>query len=372
MLNKRTHLRETCLVLLLVLSILLFAAPSGAETSDFRLTAEPWPEADALFRSGKKWLGGDGAYSVDLGNGRILWLFGDSFIAQGPDRRRSAAAFVRNSLAIQHGRDPSRASIRFYWGRQNGAPASFFPDEDGQWHWPGGGILLDGRLLLFLIKLRTAPNSLGFEAVESKAILVENPRAPPDQWRMKPVPVRPNGFKVLVGSAGVLEIGKRLYVFGAEESAGHDAFLVYWPVAQARQGRLTIPYWWTGRAWVGQDRLERKPLPVFTDGQSEFSVHFEPRTGCFLQIQTIGFGSTEIAARWSSKLTGPWSPPQAVFRPPDHGRKNLLIYAGKAHPELAGADLVLTYVVNSLDQEEVLRDNELYYPRFLKASILRR
>jgi hypothetical protein len=40
--------------------------------------AEPWPEADALFRGDAHWVGGDGCYSIDLGDGRVLWTFGDS------------------------------------------------------------------------------------------------------------------------------------------------------------------------------------------------------------------------------------------------------------------------------------------------------
>ena len=44
------------------------------------IDAEPWPEADELFRSDPHWLGSDDAYSIDLGDGRVLWLFGDTFI----------------------------------------------------------------------------------------------------------------------------------------------------------------------------------------------------------------------------------------------------------------------------------------------------
>ena len=71
---------------------------------------ESWPEADQLFRHDPSWIGGDAAYSVDLGGGRVLWLFGDSFIAKSPARSRADASFIRNSVAIQSGSaDPSAA-----------------------------------------------------------------------------------------------------------------------------------------------------------------------------------------------------------------------------------------------------------------------
>jgi len=51
-------------------------------------TAAPWPEADRLFHSDPHWLGADAAFSVDLGLGRVLWLFGDSFVASKPGQTR--------------------------------------------------------------------------------------------------------------------------------------------------------------------------------------------------------------------------------------------------------------------------------------------
>ncbi|HEU4418198.1 MAG TPA: hypothetical protein VFT55_04625, partial [Planctomycetota bacterium] len=75
--------------------------------------AEPWPVADALFQDDPHWLGGDAAYSVDLGGDRILWLFGDSFVATGDRSDRTASVMVRNTVAVQRGRDPVRATLAF-------------------------------------------------------------------------------------------------------------------------------------------------------------------------------------------------------------------------------------------------------------------
>src|SRR5262245_28716220 len=50
----------------------------------------PWPEAAARFRSqGSSWLGADSAYSVDLRSGRVLWLFGDTFVDPARDGSRT-------------------------------------------------------------------------------------------------------------------------------------------------------------------------------------------------------------------------------------------------------------------------------------------
>jgi hypothetical protein len=47
-------------------------------------TGSSCPEADRLFHSDPRWLGADAAFSIDLGGGRVWWLFGDSFVANQP------------------------------------------------------------------------------------------------------------------------------------------------------------------------------------------------------------------------------------------------------------------------------------------------
>lgn len=118
------------------------------------IQVEPWSEADALFRTNPRWLGSDDAYSVDLGNGRALWLFGDSFIATSRMNNRIQSEMIRNSVAIQSGYDPSTASMQFYWRTQDGEPRSFFPEEDEIWFWPGHGIVSGDNLLIFLMAIR--------------------------------------------------------------------------------------------------------------------------------------------------------------------------------------------------------------------------
>src|SRR5437764_12208257 len=87
-----------------------------------------WPEADALFTGDARFLGADSAYSVPLGNERVLWLFGDTFVALDDARSRRHAKFVRNSIAIETGLDPSKATIRFVHGGTDEAPSSFFAE----------------------------------------------------------------------------------------------------------------------------------------------------------------------------------------------------------------------------------------------------
>ena len=85
--------------------LLAFAIPFSASAQ----TATAWPEADKMFRSDPRWLGADAAFSLDLGNGRVLWTFGDTLVARKFRDTRKSASFVRNTVAVETGYDPSRA-----------------------------------------------------------------------------------------------------------------------------------------------------------------------------------------------------------------------------------------------------------------------
>ena len=331
--------------------------------------ANSWPEADSLFRKDPFWVGSDDAYSVDLGQGRIAWLFADTLIDPSGKHERHGAVMIRNSLGIQKGYNPGSASIRFYWGREDGRPASFFPEPQGEWYWPGGGTLVRGRLILFLMRVRAVTGGLGFEAFGSAAVLIDNPQADPSEWRSRVCPIPENSRHVVLGSGSSLAEGGNLYAFGSVEPGRHDIYLNRWPLSLALQGRFDAPQWWAGKsAWAPQSRPQSPPCASFTDGATEFTVHFSKRFHRYLEFQTVGFGSATVAMRSAVRLTGPWSAPRAIFTPPENHRPGIMIYAAKAHPELTGSDLVLTYATNSFELADVIQEPTLYYPRFVRLS----
>ena len=150
------------------------------DSSPYRIEAQRWEEADKIFRSDSHWLGGDGATSVDLGHGRVLWLFGDSFIDLSGSGVRRTSDMVRNSIAIQKGYDPTTAEMQFFWKMKGTKPKAFFSFAGDRWCWPASGIMIGKRLLVFLMEIKTARNAFGFEACGWKAVLIDNPQNKPD------------------------------------------------------------------------------------------------------------------------------------------------------------------------------------------------
>ena len=331
--------------------------------------ASAWREADQLFHRDQHWVGGDGASSVDLGNGRILWLFGDSWIDPSGRGTRQGARIVSNSVAIQTGADPVEASIRFYWGRAaDGSPAAFVPDDGEERHWFGNGVRVGDRLVLFLNRVRSAPTGLGFESVGWAAWMVENPDVEPSAWRLRQLTTQTNPLGVLVGFAAVLRLGEHVYAFGSQDPVkSHPIYAARWPEHEVREGKLLHPEWWAGDrlGWVPDSSITPR-WPLFENGQSDLTIHADRTTQRFLVVQTQGFGPADVMMRAAPRLTGPWSGAQLVFRPSEYSRPNVMIYSAKAHPELAGGDLVLTYDTNTFRFAELLTDSAIYYPRFLR------
>jgi hypothetical protein len=360
-------------LLVLALHVLLGSAiaPLAEGISSPAIVAEPWPAADQIFKKDHRWLGGDGASSIDLGEGRVLWLFGDSFIATTNRHLRSESLLIRNSIAIQSGYDPESAAIRFHWRFKNNIPQSFFPEDGPTWFWPGQGIVTNGFLLIFILQIHPSDNDLGFEFAGWKALRVFNYKDEPSKWKLCWADTPPDPHFIITGAGSVLLVNGYLYAFCSDESATHDVYLARWAIEELVRGDLKNPRWWTGhpKEWCEQRKLRNRPAAIFTNGQAEFTVHYEPRLGRFVQIQTSGFGSADIAFRVAKNLVGPWSTLEGFYRPREYGVKGILLYAGKAHPELVGYDMIITYAVSHTDADRILNDGSIYYPRFLRCKI---
>ncbi|MDD2763545.1 MAG: hypothetical protein PHE83_06175 [Opitutaceae bacterium] len=126
-----------------------------------------------------------------------------------------------------------------------------------------------------------------------------------------------------------------------------------------------------GRAYPEADLGPGGPVFVMDDAGAECSLHWDARSKMFIHVASCGFGASTIGVRTAPALTGPWSAPVQVYRPPETDGPRPLVYAAKAHPELAGpdaADLVVTYATNTWEFGEQFTpegSRSLYWPRFV-------
>ncbi|MER5658756.1 DUF4185 domain-containing protein [Streptomyces sp. NPDC002131] len=335
------------------------------------------------------WTGGDGTHSVRLPDGRLLWLFSDTYLGQvyAPPNpvgesyawRDASTPLVRNAAVVMS-RDGRLLST---------LPAPLFPDPaPQQWRWPvaarveprspgsGEQVL---RVLLWTRSTGPAPWIYGVPAATEVATLslpalrLEGITTVLDQR-----PVRDASRRVLFGTAAVDADGWT-YVFGGDDgrAVGRRASRAY--VARVPSGRLGEPgawEYWDGTAWTVRGR----PAPVLGNGRSTgvgsaFSVVRDGGTYVLFTMAAGAAGLTTVTSYWACAPTGPWHGPARGFRPP-LPRGEVAAYNPQAHPELAGGGrIVLSYDVNWLDatggaaQTNLSRNVSLYRPRFVTLRL---
>ena len=110
--------------------------------------------------------GGDGAISIDLKDGRNLFMWGDSFFGDVVDDKRSKdSKFVMgNTFTIIN----EKGELETLYSGDLKNPSAYIPaEQDGdspRWYWPGDGFVKDGILHLFMSKFRkVGEGSFGFE-----------------------------------------------------------------------------------------------------------------------------------------------------------------------------------------------------------------
>ncbi|MGW2229762.1 DUF4185 domain-containing protein [Streptomyces formicae] len=402
--------RRIWLVLLLALAcaaVLLIALPDGDReggaacrprtvaswSADEKVTGEFARYGDDTTRT-DDWTGGDGTHSVRLPDGRVLWLFSDTFLGQvhAPPNpagqphtwRDTNTPMTRNSAVLM-----SRS------GTLEGTLASpLFPDPaPQQWRWPvaarveprsPGSDEQVVRVLLWTRMASQGPWIYGVPLATEVATLslpdlrVENIVKVSDQQSVADPEKR-----VLYGTTTVDDDGWT-YVFGGTDAQATARPTSHAYVARVPHGRLAdASAWeyWDGDGWGSQDTHR----PVLGDGKrkgvgSAFTVVRDDGTYVLFTMAAGTEGLTGVTSYWACSPTGPWHGPAKGFQAPlpDDGaaRQDTAAYNPQAHAALGGdGRITLSYDVNWLDatpasaQANISRNVSLYRPRFVTLRL---
>ncbi|MFD5630855.1 hypothetical protein [Streptomyces sp. NPDC127072] len=357
-------------------------------TAEKRITDEFARYGDDAARD-DDWTGGDGTHSVRLPDGRLLWLFSDTYLGRvyAPPNpvgesyawRDVSTPLVRNSAVVMSESGRLERTL----------PAPVFPDPaPQQWRWPvaarveprsPGSLDQVVRVLLWTRTAGQAPWIYGVPTATEVATLslpdlrVEGITTVLDQ-RSVADPAR----RVLFGTTAVDE-GDWTYVFGGDDAqaTSRPASKAY--VARVPRGGLADPgawEYWDGERWT----VRAVPRPVLGDGQrtgvgSAFSVLRDDGTYVLFTMASGAAGLTTVTSYWACSPTGPWHGPTRSFDPhlPDG---EVAAYNPQVHTELSDDErVVLSYDVNWLEatgtsaQANLSRNVSLYRPRFVTLRL---
>ena len=314
-----------------------------------------------LWRASTRGLtGGDAALSTQLPDGRVLWVFGDSFIDRlKPDGTRPLDTPVaRNAFVIQ-----SRDCLTTLFRGTHRHPSAYLgTGEDPYlgWYWPNQPFVSHGQVVVPLTHMqRTGPGGWAFEPTGTAIATLRLPSL--ELIRIRRIAVAPGTYWGITA----IRTARRTYVFGADERRPGLRGLL---VARARRG-LAAGHWsfWTGARW-SPDPGEAAPVAELPS--SQFSV--VKRSDRFVLVAKEGMDPPVLTLTARSP-TGPWTTgPLAAWIQP---LPEVVTYNVALHPEFAAGDrTLLSYSVNcaSATLEEVHLQPWHYLPRFTSVLIPRR
>lgn len=326
--------------------------------------------ADSLFTEqflpkGDGFTGGDGTYSVQMPDGKTLWIFGDTFLGNvTPDflRVKTTPSYIRNSF-VMVGEDGLNT---FHQGEKTEFKSMIIPPEvlkgtsgateQELWYWPGAGFIADGKLKIFVSKFSQkdhsdmwAFNFLGTELVEFSL---------PD-LKQQAVHQFAKLDSIHFGHA-LMESREHLYIYGLKKERPY--------VARApRQNVLANWEFFDGQSWV-QHAENAAPVLDFS-GSEQFSV-FESK-GTYIMIMQEGDLGRKIYSFTSKNPEGPWENQKLIYETPiPKGCDDCWTYNALAHPQLTENEMLLvSYNTNSMTMEDHYRDALIYRPRFIRVPL---
>lgn len=346
--------------------------------------------------------GGDGVYSIDLGDGRTLWLLNDTWVGPVTDGKRGpGATIVHNAIALWSHEDgepgaPAPELSLFHkpattvrrgvktepdaWILPEAVPDA--PPID-DWYWWADGLVLpeSGQLAMFVWHIQRRPSAEGgtwdFARNGGALAVVDHPGEPPTTWqpRITQLPFSAGPGEVAWGADVVVDPdeaeGVHLLVFGTRtlvDPPSRDLLVARVPAAEIEH--TDAWKFWSGAEWSND---ATKAAAIASDVTDELSVHIVDEEGGvenWILVHADPSLGTELFARVGAAAIGPFSAPHALGELEPARGDGYFTYGAKGHDHLSPAgDLVVSYVVNHEDIGTMAADLNIYRPRFQQIPL---
>ncbi|ODH51566.1 hypothetical protein GX48_02235 [Paracoccidioides brasiliensis] len=338
------------------------------------------------------WTGADSTFSVKLPDGRLLWLFSDTYL--GPlncdGTRPTSTRMINNCFVAQSGNTLTTIT----GGSETNRTAIMPPPAEGRWFWLGDGIISNMHhteylQVIFQEYQRTeSEGPLAFKFVRNVVATFDLA----DLARPIKVDPLPSETGTSWGSAILPQAhsgDNHTYIYGVRG----DALNKTMRIARFRGSDLSKNWEFLRRSSTPNDdghcdvewtHSESKGTDALEGIVNEFSV--TPWNDG--QFMVVSQDSSEIFSAkilmWSScDPSGPFQKIDSpLYRMPESGpsgnykNSNVVGYNAHVHPTLQEGDRwTLSYNVNSLDNRispegDNYRDPSIYRPRFVSFKLI--
>jgi hypothetical protein len=321
-----------------------------------------WRHAGDSSTSGG-WAAADGTHSAALPGGRVVWMFGDTFL--GPVNKNRTlpgdAAIVHNSMVVANGhrfrtlvRNTPRGPVALV--TPPGITRAEAQARNQPWYWDDAGIAAGGKLRVFETEQTSTNQPAPFDIQEVGTSIATF--SLPDLRLESVTPTY--GNRNLTWGVDLFRQGPYTYIYGVENTPARKY------VHLARAGNLTGQWqFYTGSGW---SENPSKSARLLGDVGSSYGV--TPVGDHYLLVTTDSALGPTIYTYTASSPVGPFTHCQAVYRAPESGN-GFYAYDVAVHPELSRpSELTLSYNVNTFHTPDIYRNVQNYRARFLDLKLL--
>lgn len=326
-----------------------------------------------FFRQTNGWAAGDVATSVPLSDGRVLWLFGDSYVDQFDAKTGTLPCVfnARNAVLLQETQDDmhpqtlrnDQAGNRSFFHPPGAKPGSAWPCL-----WPGTGFQEADIIYIYLMEMQQTPQGgmWGFKVIGQYWAKMSFPKLKIIGYVKLPAF---DGINFVCGFVKDQSSGFT-YAFGDRQHfTGSDVFVARFPTRRPESAWS----FWDGKGWGG-NVTNAAPIAQATSS----SVNVCRVRGKYLLI-TTAFSvacdqGRDIYASSSSRPTGPFSPRQTIFAVNDTVEGHYpFFYSAVAHPEFISDrdELLITYCINGYEPDVPTCVNGRMNPDFYRPRAIR-
>lgn len=313
------------------------------------------------------WTGADGTYSTKLPDGRVAFVFSDTFLGKvNADGGRSpvieeggTTPFLNNSFVIKDG----KRFTTVHGGTEKDPKAVMPPRDAKHWYWAGDAITAGGKVQVTYQEYERFGDGIWDWRWLRNVVAKFRPGN-----LSKPVSVTPIPSSTKIAWASWLErSGGTIYVYGVEDLGDTK----YMHLARVRGGDLAKP--WEFYAGNGTwSKTEADSARIMPGVANEYSVSRMGRAYMLITQDTTVKFNTNIVAYFSCSPQGPFTGKTTVYSTPEtgaagsYGNPNIFTYNAHAHPEMSSRNrIVVSYNVNSFVNTDHYKDTSIYRPRFI-------
>ncbi len=314
----------------------------------------------------------DGGYTIELNDGKVLWLFGDSYIDHYDSARQTVPCLfqARNSALLQPTAVDWNINHTILLADSKNTDKTFlkYKDHPGQFIWPASGYQLHDTIFIYGMNIKNAKGGLGFA------------KAGNDVWIKLLYPsLKTIGINEMPSTLDSIQFGCGLvannndgyaYIYGAKSTfISADVYVARFPVGKPLQAWT----FWDGQNWTS-DISHINPVTTSPSNSTTVAKVKNKYLALTSEFSVSCDGGKNIYASVSDNITGPFSKPEIIYTITDTVQGHFpFFYLPIAHPNCINNknELLVHYSINGYRPCIVNCINNKFNPEYYRPQAIR-